>query len=153
LHASNFIVNLNKEQLYTIDLDSCKIGTNLTFSARYLTSSALLNNVKGKYNVVDTDLSYVEADENTDIYFYIITILNYLYGSNINNISIDAFYHYLNYLEHIGFNHELIDYFSRIVNNKKNENPINLLDTITEEQVYRAREIVYRKVSKKYCYS
>lgn len=140
---------MDKGELYVIDLDSCKIGTNAPCPARYLTPSALLNNVKGKYNIVDNDKvpGHVVADENTDIYCYIITILNYLYGCNINNLSIDQFYNYLNYLENIGFHKELVEYFSRIVINKCNENPVNLLDSITNEQVYRAKEIVYRKLS------
>lgn len=149
LHESNFIANMDKGELYVIDLDSCKIGTNAPCPARYLTPSALLNNVKGKYNIVDNDKvpGHVVADENTDIYCYIITILNYLYGCNINNLSIDQFYNYLNYLENIGFHKELVEYFSRIVINKCNENPVNLLDSITNEQVYRAKEIVYRKLN------
>lgn len=149
LHDSNFIINIDKGEIYVIDLDSCKIGTNSACPARYLTPNSLLNNVKGKYNIVNDDKipGYVVADENTDIYCYIIMILNYLYGSNINNLSIDKFYNYLNYLEYIGINKELVEYFGRIIINKDNANPVNLLDSITNEQVYRAKEIVYKKVS------
>lgn len=149
LHDSNFIANMDKGELYVIDLDSCKIENNLPCPSRYLTSLALLNNVKGKYNIIDDDKiqAHVVADENTDMYCYIIMILNYLYGSNVNNLSLDKFYDYLNYLEHIGVNKELIEYFSRIVINKDNENPVNLLDSITNEQIYRAKEIAYKRVS------
>lgn len=148
LYDSNFIANMDKGELYVIDLDSCKIGTNSAFPARYLTSQALLNNVKGKYNFIDDDNipAHVVADENTDIYCYIIVILNYLYGGNMNNLSLDKFYDYLNYLEYIGVDKELVEYFSRIVINKENENPVNLLDSITDKQAYRAKEMVYKRV-------
>ncbi len=48
LHEANFIANTDKGELYVIDLDSCKIGINTACPARYLTTNALLNNVKGK---------------------------------------------------------------------------------------------------------
>ena len=149
LHDSNFIANMDKGELYAIDLDSCKIGTNSEFPARYLTSGSLLSSVQGKYKMIDDDkvLGEVVADENTDMYCYVIMILNYLYGSNVSKFSIEEFYNYMNYLEYIEFNKELVECFSTIVINKDNENPVNLLDSITDKQFYRANEIVYKKVS------
>ncbi len=148
LHDSNFIANTQNGELYVIDLDSCKIGANFVYPSRYLTRHALLNNAKGKYNIINTEslLGNIIADENTDIYCYIIMILNYLYGGNINNFSLDEFYNYLNYLEYIGIDKELIEIFSRIIINKDNENPMNLLDSITNEQVYRAKRMLYKRV-------
>lgn len=148
LHESNFIVNPNNRQLTVVDLDSCKIGTNDPFQSRFLTSKALLNNVKNKYKINDTDTSmgHVIADENSDIYCYIITILNYLYGSNLNSISINEFYEYMNYLEYIKFDKNLINCFEKILTSGKNENPLNYIDLITTEQIYRAKEVVYKKV-------
>lgn len=171
LHDSNFIANLEKGQLTVIDLDSSKIGNNESSPSRFLTPVSLLNNVVGKYKIDDEDitiseeeryeykyrekykinedgsLGYVIADENTDIYCYIIMILNYLYGKNLNNVSIEEFYNYMNYLEHIGISRELIEAFCTIVSNKDNENPVNLLDSLTNEQIYRAKSNVYKKVS------
>lgn len=72
-------------------------------------------------------------------------ILNYLYGENINNLNLEDFYNYLTYLEKIGINKELIEIFKNIVSNKDNENPYDLLDTLTTEQVARSRKIVYKK--------
>lgn len=72
-------------------------------------------------------------------------ILNYLYGENINNLNLGDFYNYLTYLEKIGINKELIEIFKNIVSNKDNENPYDLLDTLTTEQVARSRKIVYKK--------
>jgi len=147
LHESNFIVNKHNGELTVIDLDSCKIENNDIFPARRLTPFSLLNNVEGKYNIniSDNSLGYVEPDENTDIYCYIITILNYLYGKNVNNMTKQEFYEYLNYLEHIKLDKNLITMFYKILTNEQNENPLNYLDSIKEEQVYKAKEYIYKK--------
>lgn len=146
LHQSNFIVTPNG-QIKVIDLDSCKIGTNDPFLARYLTPFALLNYVDNKYkiNVQEGSQGYVVADENSDIYCYIITILNYLYGKSVNNMTPDQFYDYMNYLDHIKINKNLIQAFEKILTNTKNENPLPYLDTIKNEQVYKAREAIYKR--------
>ena len=151
LHESNFIVNISNKQLYVIDLDSCKIGENISFPARYLTPKSLLKEVNGKYNVnVDNNdiPGYVIADENSDLYCYNIMILNYLYGKNLNYMNASEFYEYLNYLNSIGINSNLLNCFNNLIVNKKNENPVNYLDTLTSEQIYRSKSIVYSKIKK-----
>ena len=147
LHESNFIVNPDNKHLYVIDLDSCKIGSNLSFPARYLTPFSLLNEVHGKYNINDDSSvpGYVMADENSDLYCYNIMILNYLYGKSVNSMNGSEFYEYLNYLNKIGINGDLLNSFSAIIVNKDNENPVNYLDSLTTEQIYRAKSIVYKK--------
>ena len=148
IHESNFIVNPYKKTITAVDLDSSRVCSKANFASRYLTPLALLNNVKDKYKIIEDNsscLGYVEADSNTDLYCYIIMILNYLYGENINNLNLGDFYNYLTYLEKIGINKELIEIFKNIVSNKDNENPYDLLDTLTTEQVARSRKIVYKK--------
>lgn len=148
IHESNFIVNPYKKTITAVDLDSSRVCSKANFASRYLTPLALLNNVKDKYKIIEdnsSSLGYVEADSNTDLYCYIIMILNYLYGENINNLNLEDFYNYLTYLEKIGINKELIEIFKNIVSNKDNENPYDLLDTLTTEQVARSRKIVYKK--------
>jgi len=150
IHESNFIVNPNNKQIAVIDLDSCKIGENTSFPSRYLTPFSILN-FSSKYQINNDEKipGYVKANEQSDLYCYIIMILNYLYGDSINNFTLPNFYEYINYLENIGFNKELVELFSRIVIDKKNENPINYLDSITDTNVYRARKEVYNKVRRK----
>lgn len=75
-----------------------------------------------------------------------MVILNYLYGSNLNTVAIEEFYEYMNYLEYIGIDKNLVSLFERIVTNKNNKNPEYLLSSITDEQVYRASEKVYKKL-------
>ncbi|MCI8394042.1 MAG: hypothetical protein HFH86_00995 [Bacilli bacterium] len=151
LHDSNFLVNPKTGEIFVIDLDSCKIGHNISFPSRFLISCDLIQNAVGKYQIIkeDYELSYVEANENTDLYCYIILILNYFYGNPVYHWNIEEFYEYLNYLEYIGMSRELIYCISLIITNKKNENPQHLLDTVTNEQVYRANKTVYQRILRK----
>jgi len=151
LHESNFMVNHNNKQLYVIVLDSCKIAGNIAFQAKYLTPNAFLQYTPSKYQI-NTDASipgYVTADESSDLYCYNVMILNFLYGSSVNNFTVPEFYNYLNYLNHIGVNRELLEYFDRLATNNRNKNPFNCLDSLTEEQLARAKGFVYTKVTKK----
>ena len=69
-------------------------------------------------------------------------------GKNISKITILEYYEYLNYLSRIGMNKELLDIFNNLVIEKDNINPTNYLDTITNEQIYRAKEFVFKKTYK-----
>ena len=174
LHEANFIVNPKKRSIYAIDLDSCKIGNNICFSSRFLTPFSLAATVPQKYreNVDENGPGYIIPDENTDLLCYNLMIMNYLKGANVDTVSNNSilnhystisnmsiaeienlsyeerlsleFYEYLNYLDALGINHELLDCFNRILSTVPNENPVNYLDTLTTEQIARARENVYK---------
>ena len=174
LHESNFIVNTKKRSISAIDLDSSKIGNNICFTSRFLTPYSLAATLPQKYheNIEERGPGYIIPDENTDLLCYNIMIMNYLRGTNIDTISNNSilkhystisnmsieeieslsyeerlaleFYEYLNYLEAIGVNHELLECFNRILSTSPNENPVNYLDSLTEQQVVRARDSVYR---------
>ena len=150
LHEGNFIVNPKKREINVVDLDSSKIGDNMVFASHYLIPSSLLNNVNNKYQIISEEKNnyhtgYVFPDENTDLYCYAMMILNYLYGSNVNNFKLEEYYEYLNYLESINVNHELISVFEKLLVNTNNENPVDYLNSLNEEQIYRSRKIVYEK--------
>lgn len=152
MHESNFMVNFDSNELCVIDLDGSRVNDSFSFPSRYLTSSALLNSVN-KYDI-QSDLSkgaYVMANRDSDLYCYIIMILNFLYGSNINNIDLGEFYNYLNYLSRIGVNGDLLNCFNRIVSYGPNDNPMEFLDTLNSEMVCRAKKVVFDTVKgKKY---
>ena len=67
-----------------------------------------------------------------------------MYGENINNIGKDEFYEYLNYLNDLNMDLNLIDCFDRIVSNVENINPMNYIETLTSEQIYKAKKKVYQ---------
>lgn len=153
LHAGNFIVTKNND-LKVIDLDSCKICDNKPFPSKYLNKKALLNYSK-KYDVNEIDeddddydykkeLGYVNANENSDLYCYIITILNFLYRDNVNEMKKEDFEEYLNYLEYIKLNKNLLDSFSRIITDADNINPKEYISSITYEQYGKANNYVYK---------
>lgn len=147
LHDSNFIVDNNNSELKVIDLDSCKICSNEPFASRFLTPLSIINGID-KYKINDDKNSngYIVPNSDSDLYCYSMIILNYLFGDKINNIGIENYYEYLNYLEALGINKELIDIFNKIlIPNCKNENPLNYLDSLTSSQIYRAKKLVYEK--------
>ena len=145
LHEDNLIIDPLKRTIYVADTDSIKIAGNFSFPSRYLNSKGLLNNAGKKYHLNDDIhcLTDYVVDENTDLYCYAIVILNYLYGEKINNMDIDEFYRYINYLVDLKIDKNLIDCFDRIVSNGNNINPVNFIDTLTHEQIGRARKKVY----------
>ena len=146
LHEDNFVVNLDQKEIYVVDLDSCKIAGNKSSIAKYLTPAALLNNVNGKYKT-DIDSSYFTSyvvDYNTDIYCYVIVILKYLYNGRINNVSLTEFYNFINYLNDIGVDFNLLECFNKILSNAENENPTNYIDSLTSREVALARTYTRR---------
>lgn len=148
LHEDNFIIDKVNREIYVADMDSCKIDNNMSCPARYLTSRALLNNVTGKYNLNNASnaLGRYVIDENTDLYCYVIMILTYLYGEKINDMDLSSFYEYLNYLDSLKIDHNLLDCFDRIVTNGDNKNPADYIDTLTAKQIGMARSRVYKKM-------
>lgn len=145
LHEGNIIVNKYNEGISIIDLDSCKIGTNDTSEAKYTTDYSLASKLDYKYKKnTEGGRGYLKADQNTDMYCYVITILNYLFGENINNWTIEDYFNYLDYLNYLGYNSELLETFRKITYNCENDNPVGYLDTISPEQVYRANKKIYQ---------
>lgn len=147
IHEDNFLVEREKQEIYIVDLDSCKIAGNKSFPGRYLTNSSLIKYNNTKYQTLSQtdDLADYKIDENTDIYCYIIIILNYLYDGRVDRLSLDKFYDFINYLEDIKVNIELIECFNKIVVGGNNINPCNYLDTLTPKQVAGARRLYKKK--------
>lgn len=147
IHEDNFLVKRDKQEIYIVVLDSCKIAGNKSFPGRYLTNSSLIKYNNTKYQTLSQtdDLADYKIDENTDIYCYIIMILNYLYDGRVDRLSLDKFYDFINYLEDIKVNIELIECFNKIVVGGNNINPCNYLDTLTPKQVAGARRLYKKK--------
>lgn len=144
LHEDNFIVSNKK--LYTIDLDDAKIDS-ISPIASYLQVGSLFSYLHtDKYIIEDYNPYFVKykVDYNTDMYCYIIVILNFLYGDNVNNMNINDFYCYLDYLYKIGIDSSLLECFNSIYSDCDNINPMNYIDSLTSNQIYRARKIVYK---------
>lgn len=150
LHESNFIVDNNNKELKVIDLDSCKIGANKPFQARFLTPNSIIDGVeKYKLNLDDHSDGYIIANEDSDLFCYCMIILNYLYGNSVYNMDISSFYEYLNYLEYIGIHKDLLNVFNKLIVNCSNENPLYYLDSLDDIQLCRAKKNVYEQIKHK----
>lgn len=144
LHEDNFIVSNKK--LYTIDLDDAKIDS-ISPIASYLQVGSLFSYLHtDKYIIEDYNPYFVKykVDYNTDMYCYIMVILNFLYGDNVNNMDIEEFYCYLDYLDRLGIDGSLLKCFNSIYSDFDNINPMNYIDSLTSNQIYRAKKIVYK---------
>lgn len=122
IHEDNFLVN-NNGDIKIIDLDSCKIGNNNPFAAKYLNTNRNIEKMTQKYSLFND--SIYNQNINTDIFCYIIMLLNTISGININKLSMDEFYEYLNYLASIGYDTEILKQFSTIYTNEQNNFDIN----------------------------
>ena len=143
LHESNFIVNPFKKEIGVVDLDSCKIGNNYSFVARYLSPFSIIAEVDKKYikkNGITSGPGYIKADENTDIYCYIMLILNYFTNGFISRFSLQRFNDYLNFLNELKINKELLDIIELIIKQEPNLNPVDYLDTLSEKQITEIKE-------------
>ena len=148
IHENNFILNKETGKINAVDLDSSKIGNNLTAAARYLTPASQLPLIS-KYIPLERSVGGVyEISENTEIYCYIIMIFNFLYGDNVGKLPIQEFYVYMEYLSKIGVSKEFLDKILYIYTGKNNENPYEYLDEL--KHFYgRAHKNVYEMVRKR----
>ena len=134
-----------------MDLDSCRISNNSPLPTRRLTKNPYLADKPHKYlyNDEDNEYGYILANENSDLFCYNVMVLNYLYGDNILQESMDAFFEYLNYLEYLDFPADLLECFQKLTLTCDNENPYSLLEGITDSQVYRSKKKVYDCVKRR----
>ena len=146
IHENNFIIETSSDNIRVVDIDSCKINGNFTFGSRYLSPMSMINQItKYKHETNGICGGFFIPTEDTELYCYIIMILNTLYGGGFNRLSLEEFYNYLEYLYSIGVSLELVDKFEKIVSNTHNENPYEFLEELIP--LYgRAHQNVYRRV-------
>jgi len=141
------MVNLKNKELNIVDLDSSRILNNGSFAARYLGPTFFVDNKPHKYNYNNDSLlngpGYLFANQNSDLYCYNIMLLNFLYGDKITRMNIDEFYRYLEYLNKIGVNKELLDIFYDLTTTSDNKNPLNYLETLNDTQLARSKKLVF----------
>ena len=145
VHEANFIIDKKTDHIKAVDIDSVRISNNKPFAAKYLTPFSTVADVTFKYHVCEEPnaIGYIEPDMNSDLYCYNIMILNCFYCGSVEKMSIPEFYNYINYLNSIGYPHELLDSFNRLYINHDNVNPMDLLDEIPKDSLYKAHKIAY----------
>ena len=149
IHENNFIVDKKTDSVKVVDIDSCKINGNYTFGSRYLSPMSMVSKFP-KYQQEQNGIcgGFIKPNEDSELYCYIIMILNTLYGGGFNRLPLEEFYNYLEYLCSIGVDLELLLIFEKIFSNTHNENPYELLDCLTPI-ITKSNQRVYNYVRKK----
>ena len=132
LHERNFMVDLDSDKMYAVDLDSCRIFGNHPFVSKYLSLFSPLIDFPEKYHT-DFQISCggdFVADENADLYCYAMLVIDFLYGARINYASKEEYFGYLEYLKSIGAPQELVDAWAKVYTNDNNVNFAPLLDSL-----------------------
>ena len=142
LYTDNFILNTDTNRINVIDMDSCKINGNNSCSSYYLFENNVIDSVK-KYKKKELSwFTEYEINENTDILCYIIMLISFISGCDINKVDIKEFYNYMDYLVNFGLSNQLVSILARIYSNDDNVNPYLLLDELNK---YDSKKYVLKK--------
>ena len=142
LYTDNFILNTDTNRINVIDMDSCKINGNNNCSSYYLFENNVIDSVK-KYKKKELSwFTEYEINENTDILCYIIMLISFISGCDINKININEFNNYMDYLVNFGLSNQLVSILARIYSNDDNVNPYLLLDELNK---YDSKKYVLKK--------
>ncbi len=143
VHDGNFIYDKDKKIFRAVDLDSCKIGNNDSSISKYLTFNVNLWDFPNKYPLNEDDVHI--SNKNTTILSYIYMILNTISNHRIDNIFIEEYYSYLQYLKDNGFKQELIDMFANVYTNADNNIDLGLLESIPTNKGFKLTFEQYKK--------
>lgn len=142
LYTDNFILNTDTNRINVIDMDSCKINGNNNCSSYYLFENNVIDSVK-KYKKKELSwFTEYEINENTDILCYIIMLISFISGCDINKININEFNNYMDYLVNFGLSNQLVSILARIYSNDDNVNPYLLLDELNK---YDSKKYILKK--------
>ena len=143
LREANFVIDENNN-IRIVYVDSCYFSNNIPFGARYLTSSlsTKLLDFPYKYKKFNEDLFIPTRD--TDLYCFNMILLNTLSGVNMSAISTTSFYLYMNYLESIGINKNLLEAIESVYHNGNNQSTLPYLDELIDIEPYQANSKVYK---------
>ena len=136
VHIDNFLVdniivderkNIKDLSIIACDTDSMKIMDSKGIPGYYLYDSEKLSTID-KYRL-DSEKDII-PDSNTDIYCYIMIILDFISKSHfVYGLNISEYNYYLDYLDRIGINSNLLTSFASVYeNNKDNISPLPYLN-------------------------
>lgn len=136
IHEANFILDIDKQIVRAIDMDSCYINKSPVGVSKFLTfNEKLLNNpIKYPHNEEDRPI----PNENTTYLSFIYMLLNVLSGcKDSHKWSSNELYGYLSYLSKRKVSKELVDVMANVyTNNTNNYFPVELLDSINLQGDY-----------------
>lgn len=138
IHAGNFMLDKTTNQIKVIDLGSCKIGNNKVKCSKFLTPFGAVSYVP-KY--LDENNEF-KISYNTELYCYIMMVLNYISDNKVSNLNVQDYYRYLEYLKERGISNKLLERLSYVYMNIDNE---NIYREIEELLVIKEPEYNYNK--------
>lgn len=148
VHAGNFIIDTeNNNKLFAIDIDSCKIANNLPFNSLHLAycKKNLYKLSLPKYKFY-SKTGEIIPNRNTDLLCYIMMILEFISnGYYICSCPVEDYYDYLNKLNSLGLNKNLIDAFEKIYLDVENVSPLEHLDYLKEIDLNKTGYSIWRK--------
>lgn len=130
LQEKNILVDKNTKKIQLCDIDSCKIGDNIPFCARYSflkSYSYVSRNLQVKYPMYNT---LFIPNKNFELYCYIVIIFNTLFHINIRVLTVPEYYQILYSLKRLGLPEPLFQIFINIYSLADNQNPYSFLDKI-----------------------
>lgn len=145
LHEDNFLIDNDTQELFVIDLDSASFRSDIALSSYYLVDNPNLSNLS-KYSFNVFGIPYPSHD--SDLLCYNMMLLNVLAEENMNLISIDEYYSYLDYIQEIGFSKSFVDSFRSIYTENSNVNASLSFDNVSDE-VLSISSFSHMKANKK----
>ena len=132
VHNDNFFVTKEKSQIktYGLDADSMKMYDSRGRLNFYVSYNDNIKNFE-KYGRFGNSTG--EASYQTDLLCFIMMILELISDNEkIKSINLDDFYEYLDYLDKLGFNSDLLRCFANIYDDSiDNTTPLPYLDYLT----------------------
>ena len=132
IHEANFIIENTTRRIKFVDLDSCAINGNEVDRSMYLRPLVKFDKLKDKYEQIKGGYfgTFIKPSDNTELYSYLIIILNFIGEENLGLLKDDDFITYLLYLQYLGYPNELLDCFARLYTHQDNINPVNALEKL-----------------------
>lgn len=140
VHADNFMIigepyknlyNPANIEIKACDTESMKILDSKGTINFYLYGNSNLENIN-KYNA--NEFGIINPNSNTDLYCFIMMVMEIISRDNlIYSLSIDEYKRYIDYLDKLGFNGDLLNSLASVYDNTKdNISPVPYLDYIAK---------------------
>lgn len=146
IHEYNFIYDNKYNTIRAIDLDSAYVKGVEAPHSMFLTMNDKLWDFPNKYPL-DQNNRHI-SNNNTTILCFIYMYLNTLTNEYVPDLSIGKFCEILNMLNSIGVNKKILDSFFNIYLPNDNYLDYELLDSITESQYNKFKELQLKNVKK-----
>lgn len=146
LHEGNIMITKDRK-IKLIDTNSLYIDTNFCEAqpSKYLVLNEEISKEEfnNKYKMQNNGL--IIPNKNTDIFCYTFIILNTIASTDIAHLPHSVLNDYLNYLEDIKINLDLLYCIDRLFSQEDNTNPYEFLNKITNRQLRKAHYLEYKR--------